>query len=113
MIAIMWQFDVKNGRETEFEQLYGAEGAESFARKVGVGRALRHLPEQPIALGGEILPARERCERDLVVEMEMRDDVPGRPALEGRGEAPVAFGERAEERVQLVGLGAEVEGFLK
>ncbi len=26
MIAIMWQFDVKNGRETEFEQLYGAEG---------------------------------------------------------------------------------------
>lgn len=27
MIAIMWQFDVKNGRETEFEQLYGADGA--------------------------------------------------------------------------------------
>ena len=26
MIAIMWQFDVKNGRETEFEQLYGADG---------------------------------------------------------------------------------------
>ena len=26
MIAIMWQFDVKNGRETEFEQLYGVEG---------------------------------------------------------------------------------------
>jgi hypothetical protein len=26
MIAIMWQFDVKNGRETEFEQLYGVDG---------------------------------------------------------------------------------------
>ena len=27
MIAIMWQFDVKPGREAEFEQLYGADGA--------------------------------------------------------------------------------------
>ena len=27
MIAIMWQFEVKPGRETEFEQLYGADGA--------------------------------------------------------------------------------------
>ena len=26
MIAIMWQFDVRNGRETEFEQLYGVDG---------------------------------------------------------------------------------------
>jgi hypothetical protein len=26
MIAIMWQFDVKHGHETEFEQLYGVEG---------------------------------------------------------------------------------------
>ena len=26
MIAIMWQFDVKKGQETEFEQLYGVEG---------------------------------------------------------------------------------------
>jgi hypothetical protein len=26
MIAIMWQFDVKKGREAEFEQLYGADG---------------------------------------------------------------------------------------
>lgn len=26
MIAIMWQFDVKDGRETEFEGLYGVEG---------------------------------------------------------------------------------------
>jgi hypothetical protein len=26
MIAIMWQFDVKHGHETEFEQLYGADG---------------------------------------------------------------------------------------
>jgi quinol monooxygenase YgiN len=26
MIAIMWQFDVKNGHETEFEELYGVEG---------------------------------------------------------------------------------------
>ena len=26
MIAIMWQFDVKKGRDTEFEQLYGVDG---------------------------------------------------------------------------------------
>ena len=26
MIAIMWQFDVKDGRETEFERWYGVEG---------------------------------------------------------------------------------------
>jgi heme-degrading monooxygenase HmoA len=26
MIAIMWQFDVKQGHEREFEQLYGVEG---------------------------------------------------------------------------------------
>lgn len=26
MIAIMWQFEVKDGREDEFEQLYGADG---------------------------------------------------------------------------------------
>jgi hypothetical protein len=26
MIAIVWQFDVKSGCETEFEQLYGADG---------------------------------------------------------------------------------------
>ena len=27
MIAIMWQFDVKDGREAAFEELYGVEGA--------------------------------------------------------------------------------------
>ena len=26
MIAILWQFDIRNGRESEFEQLYGVEG---------------------------------------------------------------------------------------
>jgi quinol monooxygenase YgiN len=26
MIAIMWQFDVKDGREKEFEKLYGVDG---------------------------------------------------------------------------------------
>ena len=26
MIAIVWQFDVKSGREAEFETLYGVEG---------------------------------------------------------------------------------------
>jgi quinol monooxygenase YgiN len=26
MIAIVWQFNVKDGREAEFEQLYGADG---------------------------------------------------------------------------------------
>ena len=26
MIAVIWQFDVKKGREEEFEKLYGADG---------------------------------------------------------------------------------------
>jgi quinol monooxygenase YgiN len=26
MIAVLWQFDVKKGREEEFEKLYGADG---------------------------------------------------------------------------------------
>jgi len=26
MIAIMWQFDIKEGREAEFEEFYGADG---------------------------------------------------------------------------------------
>ena len=26
MIAVIWQFDVKRGREKEFEELYGADG---------------------------------------------------------------------------------------
>ena len=26
MIAVMWQFDVKDGREAEFEQFYGVDG---------------------------------------------------------------------------------------
>ena len=26
MIAVMWQFDVKDGHEEEFEKLYGADG---------------------------------------------------------------------------------------
>jgi hypothetical protein len=26
MIAIMWQFDVRKGREADFEQLYGVDG---------------------------------------------------------------------------------------
>jgi quinol monooxygenase YgiN len=26
MIAIMWQFEVKQGREAEFEQMYGVDG---------------------------------------------------------------------------------------
>jgi hypothetical protein len=26
MIAVVWQFDVKRGREKEFEELYGADG---------------------------------------------------------------------------------------
>src|SRR3954465_1154206 len=26
MIAVMWQFDVKKGREEDFEKLYGADG---------------------------------------------------------------------------------------
>ena len=57
MIAIMWQFDVKNGRETEFEQLYGV-GGEWTAMN-------RHTRSY---LGSSFLHDQSRSSRYIVIE---------------------------------------------
>ena len=57
MIAIMWQFDVKNGRETEFEQLYGADGEWTTMN--------RHTRSY---LGSSFLHDQNRSSRYIVIE---------------------------------------------
>ena len=57
MIAIMWQFDVRNGRETEFEQLYGADGAWTAMN--------RHTRSY---LGSSFLRDQNRSYRYIVIE---------------------------------------------
>ena len=57
MIAIMWQFEVKNGREDEFEQLYGADG-----EWTAMNRLSRSY------LGSSFLRDQSRTSRYLVIE---------------------------------------------
>jgi hypothetical protein len=57
MIAIMWQFDVKKGRETEFEQLYGADGEWTAMN--------RHTRSY---LGSSFLRDQNRSRRYIVIE---------------------------------------------
>ena len=57
MIAIMWQFDVKNGREAEFEQLYGAAG-----EWTAMNRQTRSY------LGSSFLHDQNRSSRYVVIE---------------------------------------------
>jgi len=57
MIAIMWQFEVKQGRETEFEELYGADG-----EWTAVNRATRSY------LGNSFLRDQNRSSRYIVIE---------------------------------------------
>ena len=57
MIAIMWQFEVKNGRETEFEQLYGVEG-----EWTAINRHTRSY------LGSSFLRDQSRSSRYIVIE---------------------------------------------
>jgi hypothetical protein len=57
MIAIMWQFDVKNGRETEFEQLYGVDGEWTAMN--------RHTRSY---LGSSFLRDENRSSRYIVIE---------------------------------------------
>jgi heme-degrading monooxygenase HmoA len=57
VIAIMWQFDVKNGRETEFEQLYGVEG-----EWTAINRHTRSY------LGSSFLRDQNRPSRYIIVE---------------------------------------------
>ena len=57
MIAIVWQFDVKSGRETEFEELYGAHGEWTSMN--------RHTRSY---LGSSFLRDQNRSLRYLVIE---------------------------------------------
>jgi len=57
MIAIMWQFDVKNGQETEFEQLYGVDGDWTT-----INRNTRSY------LGSSFLRDQNRASRYVVIE---------------------------------------------
>jgi quinol monooxygenase YgiN len=57
MIAIMWQFNVKNGRETEFEQLYGVDGEWTAMN--------RHTRSY---LGSSFLHDQNRSSRYIVIE---------------------------------------------
>jgi|SRR4051812_24657566 hypothetical protein len=57
MIAIMWQFDVKSGRESEFEQFYGSEG-----EWTALNRQTRSY------LGSSFLRDQNRSARYIVIE---------------------------------------------
>ena len=57
MIAIMWQFDVRKGREHEFEQFYGSDGEWT---------ALNRLTRS--YLGPSFLRDQNRGSRYLVIE---------------------------------------------
>ena len=57
MIAIMWQFEVKTGREDEFEQLYGADGPWT-----AINRQTRSY------LGSSFLHDQNRASRYIVTE---------------------------------------------
>jgi len=57
MIAIMWQFDVKSGREDEFEQLYGADGEWTTMNRLSRSY-----------LGSSFLRDQSRTSRYLVIE---------------------------------------------
>jgi hypothetical protein len=57
MIAIMWQFEVKNGRETEFEKLYGVGG-----EWTAINRHTRSY------LGSSFLHDQSRSSRYIVIE---------------------------------------------
>ena len=57
MIAVMWQFEVKPGREQEFEELFGADG-----EWVSVNRQTRSY------LGSSFLRDQNRSSRYIVIE---------------------------------------------
>ena len=57
MIAIMWQFDVKNGSETDFERLYGVDGEWTAMN--------RHTRSY---LGSSFLRDQNRSSRYIVIE---------------------------------------------
>jgi hypothetical protein len=79
MIAIMWQFDVKAGRETEFEQLYGADGAWTAMN--------RHTRSY---LGSSFLNDQNRASRYILIEY-WSEMLVSEPARGVRSAAVAAF----------------------
>jgi len=57
MVAVMWQFAVRNGREDEFEQLFGADGEWTLMN--------RHTRSY---LGSSFLRDKNRADRYIVIE---------------------------------------------
>jgi hypothetical protein len=87
MIAIMWQFDVRAGHETEFEQLYGADGAWTAMN--------RHTRSY---LGSSFLHDQNQASRYIVIEY-WSEMVVSEPA---RGVRVAAVAEFEAQRTALV-----------
>jgi hypothetical protein len=79
MIAIMWQFDVKAGREAEFEELYGADGAWTAMN--------RHARSY---LGSSFLNDQNRASRYILIEY-WSEMLVSEPARGVRSAAAAAF----------------------
>ena len=79
MIAIMWQFDVRAGREIEFEQLYGADGPWTAMN--------RHTRSY---LGSSFLSDQNRASRYILIEY-WSEMLVSEPARGVRSTAVAAF----------------------
>jgi len=90
MIAIMWQFDVKHGHESEFEQLYGVEG-----EWTAMNRLSRSY------LGTSFLRDQNRPSRYIVVEY-WSEMLVYEQHREFRAEAVAAFEQRSRALVESV-----------
>ena len=90
MIAIMWQFEVRRGREAEFEELYGADGAWTAMN--------RHTRSY---LGSSFLADQNRPSRYIVIEY-WGEMLVAEPARGGRSIADAAFEEKRAALVETV-----------
>src|SRR3954471_23953158 len=90
MIAIMWQFDVKTGREAEFEELYGADGAWTAMN--------RHTRSY---LGTSFLNDQNLPSRYIVIEY-WSEMLVSEPARGVRSAAAAAFEAKRTELIQSV-----------
>ena len=90
MIAIMWQFDVKHGSETEFEELYGADG-----EWTAMNRLSRSY------LGSSFLRDQNRSSRYLLIEY-WSEMLVYEQHKEFRSEAVTSFEERSRALVDSV-----------
>ena len=90
MIAIMWQFDVKHGHESEFEQLYGVEG-----EWTAMNRLSRSY------LGTSFLHDQNRSSRYIIIEY-WSEMLVYEQHREFRAEAVAAFEQRSRALVESV-----------